>query len=54
MTYTVERQHSCVAENRFAVFLLTYEVSYIPELNIWRKFLIKKEEIAAQPSFASE
>jgi len=45
MTYTVERVHSCVAETRQAVFRLTYDVTYIPELNVWRHFLIKKEEL---------
>jgi len=47
MTYTVERVHSCVAETRQAVFRLTYEVTYIPELNVWRHFLIKKKNSAA-------
>ena len=46
MTYTVERVHSCVAETRQAVFRLTYEVTYIPELNVWRHFLIKEEELS--------
>ena len=46
MTYTVERVHSCVAETRQAVFRLTFEVTYIPELNVWRHFLIKEEELS--------
>jgi len=46
MIYTVERLRSCVAETRQAVFRLTYEVTYIPESNVWRHFLIKEEELS--------
>jgi hypothetical protein len=42
-----------VGENRPAMFLLTYEVSYIPEINVWRNFLIKKEEIPNSPLLPS-
>jgi len=48
VTYTVERLHECVAEIRQAMFRLTYEVSYIPELNVWRHVLVRKEELYAQ------
>jgi len=47
MTYTVERLHSCIAEDRQTMFRLTYEVSYIQEIDVWRTFLIGKEELLA-------
>ena len=47
MTYTVERLCSCVGENRQKRFRLTYEVSYVQELDVWKSFLVKKEELPA-------
>jgi len=49
MTYTVERLHACTGENRQAIFRLTFEVNYIPELNVWRHFLAKREELQTVP-----
>jgi len=45
MTYTVERLHSCVAEVREATFLLTYEATYVPELDLWRHVLVDRKEV---------
>lgn len=47
MSYTVERVHSCVGESRQAVFRLIYEITYIPELGLWRYFLVSRQEIDA-------
>jgi hypothetical protein len=49
MTYTVERLHSCIGEDKEAIFCLTYEVTYIPELNTWRHVLVHEQELRAKP-----
>ena len=48
MTYTVERVCSCVGKNGRALFRLTYESSYVPELNLWRHFLVAKKELISE------
>ncbi len=47
MIYTVERRHCCVGGGRQTLFRLTYEVSYIDDLQLWRCFLVRAEEIGA-------
>jgi hypothetical protein len=48
VTYTVERLHSCVAEVREAIFLLTYEATYVPELELWRHVVVDRKEVRRQ------
>ena len=45
MTYIVERAHSCVAEVGEAMYRLTYEVTYVPELHLWRHLLVHEEKL---------
>ncbi len=47
MMYTVERRHCCVGGGRQTLFRLTYEVSYIDDLQLWRCFLVRAEEVGA-------
>ena len=34
------------------MFRLTYEITYIPELNLWRHVLLRREELYSVPSDA--
>jgi hypothetical protein len=45
MTYTIERVHSCVAELGQAMYRLTYESDYVPELHVWRHVLVHEEKL---------
>lgn len=57
MTYTVERVHACVFEPGRAVFRLTYEITHIPELDLWRHALVHQEKlrrVAADLAFLPE
>ena len=45
MTYTVERVHSRLGRVGEAMFRLTYEITYVPELNLWRHVLLRTEEL---------
>jgi hypothetical protein len=47
MIYTAERVHSRVTREGRALFRLTYESTFIQELNLWRHFLVAKEEVGS-------
>jgi hypothetical protein len=53
MTYTVEQLHCCVGEAREAIFLLTYEATYVPELGLWRHVVIDRKEICRKTTDSS-
>ena len=48
MIYTVERVCSCVGKSGRALFRLTYESCYIPELSLWRHVLVDKVELITE------